>query len=909
MMNKQNYRRMVLLTLSVFSLTATVVSARPLNARNPHETQQWSTGSLLSPAPFTFDQITQNVGNIVTTVDNWGYIGGYEYANRPSGEWPRNSGHSYLAEALYWMGAVTTDGDTLVSDSYEDFQAMPMPVNGTDDYRIYLSTDSTRYFDYDPADTTGIGVGRPAQGWRVWNPDSTNFVYNRSFNALQSSFVPSGPTSRQDSHYRFTDNAGGSSLLGLEVTQSILQWNYCYNEDFMFVILDITNTSTQDYSEFAFGLYIDIDAGGPDGSGENGRLGDIVGSDSIENLAWIYDPVKDPGWGVIGGYFGTKLLETPDGIGMTSFRTGDWGFLPQDDPGRFDYINSAQYDSSLPPTDQFYIQCVRGIDLTAGKTVRVVYAFVAGKDEADFRANADLAQELYDQNYVGPEPPTTPTLIARGGDKKIFLSWNDTAEVSVDPLTGEMDFGGYRLYRSDNGGRTWGPVDDENSNECLDVAYTPIFEKSVNAPGDPIQHTFIDSNLSNSVDYWYCLVAYDTGNATLGIDQLQNGFGIAGQTANVIEARPTKNPSGYFPAESTVVHTFTGSAPDSISDGTVIPIVFDKTALQGTDYQIVFQDTPEETYWHIVNAASGDTILRDQTQMGGEEGLFPVTDGMRLVVTNGDRYPRSYVQTGFSGSNPTLEMYDFYGPAIPVFTGDTNDVFGDAPFRSQYEIRYTGDSTWAAWVGEGFTTIDQSMWIPFECWNISTNERVSLAFYEFDEDGVWSAADLLVIVDYPYDGTNNVTADAFPYFYSWMFQFDESTYGPQVGDVFTVAGAPLNGPGDNFAFKVDGVDAADAQAALKKIKVVPNPYFVSFSSMVETAQGETVLTFQPVPERCTIRIYTLTGDLVRTIQHNGGGEARWNLQSENRQQIASGTYFYHVDSPYGTQTGRFAIIK
>ena len=38
----------------------------------------------------TVDQVTHNQGNIVTVIDNYGYIGEY-YDGRPFGEWPRRS--------------------------------------------------------------------------------------------------------------------------------------------------------------------------------------------------------------------------------------------------------------------------------------------------------------------------------------------------------------------------------------------------------------------------------------------------------------------------------------------------------------------------------------------------------------------------------------------------------------------------------------------------------------------------------------------------------------------------------------------------------------------------------------------------------------------------------------------------
>lgn len=897
-----------------------VASARPPVRSDRLLFDSLHSGPQLAPQPTTVDQVTHNKGNIVTTVDNWGYIGGYSYYGLPSGEWPRNSGRDYLAEIRYWMGAVTATGDTLVANTYDDFQAIPALSAAGDPYNILLSTDTTRYyFEYDPTDTVGLGIGNPAFGWRVWNDSLADWVYNRVYDPLADSIVPGGPTSLQESFYRFNDVADHDTLLQLEMTHRVLQWNYCYNEDFLFVILEITNKSAQDYNDFAFGLYIDIDVGGPDGTGENGRLEDLVAFDSTENLAWIYDNIgTDPGWGptVTTGIMGTKLLETPLDIGMTAFRTDDWAFLPDDDPGRFALINSTQFDGSLPPTDQFYLQCVRGIDLTAGKTVRVVYALVAGADEEDFRNNASLAQQLYDNYFVGPQPPPTPRLRAKAGDEKVYLYWDDTSEVGIDPLSGVNDFVGYKLYRSDNQGKTWGVPNYQTNNNCLDVDYSTLALYTVNIPGDPIPRSFIDTDLYNGVEYWYCLVAFDAGDTAAGVDALQSGFGIAGEVSNVVAVTPVNDPAGFYEAAGTVTHNYTGN--ELASDGDVIPIVFDQNSLQGAQYRVVFEDTPEQTYWHLINETIGDTVLADQTKTNVSPDLFEVVQGLRVVVTDGDHIPRSYGQTAFGGSDTTLAMGTFYGPGLPYFTYlDTlfyqtygQDVFGNSHFRSTYELRYTGDSTRAAWIADGFFGTDYPYWVDFEVWNVSTNQRVSLAVHDWEGDGDWDPYDLLTIVNYPYDSTATVTPDAFPYYYSWMFGFDDLVYNPAVGDVFTVEGAPLNGPEDNFAFKVDGVNTATAATDLKKIRVVPNPYFGQYSAMVETGEGESVIEFQKIPDKCTIRIYTLAGDLVQTINHDDGtGAARWNLLSKNSQLVASGIYIYHVESPYGEHLGRFAIIK
>ncbi len=908
------FRKYVNIKLAVFAallmaLAFSYASSKPIDSRRPPEVDN---GPVLAPQPGTVDQVIHNVGNIATTVDNWGYMGGYRYYGLPSGEWPRGTGHNYLAEAVYWMGAINSVGDTIVADSYEDLQGLPTDTTAANPYSILLSTDTARYLNYDPNDTVGLGTGNPAHGWRVWDPTASNYSYNQVYNTLSTSFLDGGPTSLQESHYRFGDAASGTSVLGLEMTQTILQWNYCYNEDFLYVILEITNTSAVDYDSFAFGLYLDIDIGGPDGTGENGRLQDLVEFDSSENLAWIYDNLGiDPGWGptVQTGLMGTKLLETPDGIGMTAFRTDDWSFLPTDDPGRYAMINSTQFDNSLPPTDQFYIQCVRGINLTVGRTVRVVYALIAGQDEAEFRANASLAQQLYDANFVGPQPPVSPILTVRGGDEKNYLSWNDTAEISIDPLSGVQDFVGYKLYRSDNQGKTWGVIDYTTGNNCLTIDYTPLALYTVLAPGDPIQHSFIDTGLYNGVEYWYCLAAFDAGDTVAGVDPLQSGFGNPGINRHIVAVTPTPDPAGFYDAFSTVTHNYTGL--ELPSDGNIIPQIFDPSVLTSSNYRVVFEDAPESTYWHVLNETSGDTVLARQSRTTGDPGLYEVAEGLRIVVRNGDHDPRGWGQTALGGIDTNLVMRLFYGPTLPAFTGDPNDVFGDVHFRSTYEFRYTDDSTRANWVLDGFYGSDSVFWVPFECWNMSTNERVSLAVYDrVSSNGIWDPYDILAIVNYPYDSITSVTSFAFPYYYSWMFRFDDAVYNPSVGDVFTIEGAPLNGPADNFSFTVDGINAAAASDDLKNIKVVPDPYIAHYSAMVETVEGEAELQFQNIPVECTIRIYTLSGDLVQTLSHTDGtGSQSWNLLSSGRQQIASGVYIYHVESTFGDKIGRFAVIK
>ena len=64
--------------------------------------------------------------------------------------------------------------------------------------------------------------------------------------------------------------------------------------------------------------------------------------------------------------------------------------------------------------------------------------------------------------------------------------------------------------------------------------------------------------------------------------------------------------------------------------------------------------------------------------------------------------------------------------------------------------------------------------------------------------------------------------------------------------------------------------------------------------------------------RCTIRIWTVAGDLVREIDHdgsNGDGQASWDLVTRNGQEVESGIYLFTVDSSAGSDHGRFVVIR
>jgi len=107
---------------------------------------------------------------------------------------------------------------------------------------------------------------------------------------------------------------------------------------------------------------------------------------------------------------------------------------------------------------------------------------------------------------------------------------------------------------------------------------------------------------------------------------------------------------------------------------------------------------------------------------------------------------------------------------------------------------------------------------------------------------------------------------------------------------------------------------------LGKVMVVPNPYRVDEDytkgirwegDRAQWTEEKRLIKFIHLPPKCTIRIYSLTGDLIDVIYHDDPirGEENWNLMSAAHRTIASGIYIFTVESEYGTQVGKFVVIK
>jgi flagellar hook assembly protein FlgD len=92
----------------------------------------------------------------------------------------------------------------------------------------------------------------------------------------------------------------------------------------------------------------------------------------------------------------------------------------------------------------------------------------------------------------------------------------------------------------------------------------------------------------------------------------------------------------------------------------------------------------------------------------------------------------------------------------------------------------------------------------------------------------------------------------------------------------------------------------DSEDALKEtlslINVVPNPYYAY--SQYERTKIDSRVKITNLPQKCTIRIYSASGKLMKTFKKDSPQTfIDWDLNNEIGIQTASGVYLIHVEVP------------
>ncbi len=331
--------------------------------------------------------------------------------------------------------------------------------------------------------------------------------------------------------------------------------------------------------------------------------------------------------------------------------------------------------------------------------------------------------------------------------------------------------------------------------------------------------------------------------------------------------------------------------------------------------------------------------------------------------TPGEANPTSGVQqtTGINWLFTTGNSTAYTGPYAEFLPRVVRNDNATRVFPFDFEARFTGPST----AFRGFDD-DAPVEIPFEIWNTgigtpddpSDDFRMIPIILDVDDNLVYGISE----ADSPVSGSNDDPVTDWIYWYNPVDTspgtsgydaylnggaLDFSQVGgevlgrtvfagwnlgaappyaaeyPEAGTIFRITTFKPNQPGDVFtldtseigAIDTETASAEDQEAALDLMAITPNPY--RGYSGYETSGVASVARFVNLPAQATIRIFTLSGTLIKTIEKNNAGLATidWNLKTEAGLPVASGMYLIHIEgrrsdgSSIGERILKFGVIQ
>ena len=403
------------------------------------------------------------------------------------------------------------------------------------------------------------------------------------------------------------------------------------------------------------------------------------------------------------------------------------------------------------------------------------------------------------------------------------------------------------------------------------------------------------------------------------------------------------------------------------SDGTATVWVVDPSKTTGLEYQVDFN---ADISWNLVNTY-GDTITINQPNRTDKPSEF-IFDGLSLTVLGsyigidwhriGTAYDPLIASLYLRGWDWTgerwLSGYDWGGRGLFGGLDNGSELKTSTVKPQQYtnvELRFAGNSKendperWSKGylyredLDYAFAGIGD---LPFIAWDTDNNRQLNVCFVEMDgieaenqnlnrtipANSIWDMG----WHEWPED-TGYAALGGHEYIYIMASDYDpegtiyhDENFGPEADVLYFIwpvgrGGRPyldsrfelqifagrLNSIYDRFVFSAPA--AATPQISylkedLKKVRVVPNPYY-GFNS--EEIDGDWV-QFTHLPAKCSIRIFDLNGIIVQKLKKNDTGTSllKWNLKTLYGKPVGSGIYIYYIEAPgIGEKTGKMAIFQ
>ncbi len=296
----------------------------------------------------------------------------------------------------------------------------------------------------------------------------------------------------------------------------------------------------------------------------------------------------------------------------------------------------------------------------------------------------------------------------------------------------------------------------------------------------------------------------------------------------------------------------------------------------------------------------------------------PYIDGMKIIIRNDslnvDNTGGSRFLQGNSNFTSDVRKYPNQGIPIPVdywivFTDTVAAYSANGKKPCKFYVVNVTDSIEAPFVfnntNNDSTITDQDAVIPLIKYQGRDRGTWQVKF--------WAPADSVVTRDSTYltpGGFVTVTD---------TIAIIPIAKPPRPGDIFLIRSFKPFSKRDVFTYTAKSavINIEQAKQELNSVAVVPNPYVAASEwerkPDLRSGRGERLLYFIHLPKQCIIRIYTLSGELVKRLDHDAAmedGSEPWDLLSKDQMEVAYGIYIFHIDAPgVGQQIGKFAVIK
>jgi hypothetical protein len=850
-------------------------------------------------------EFVHNVGELQLNITNWGLIGAHPgaqtgYSDAPSAMWPAGSGVDYLWAAGVWIGAIK-NGVPLVSTGQPIPELSANPDDPLD--TVYATTQGApggaRYPD--PAeDDDGDGA---------IDEDPLNAIDDDADGLIDEDFAAIG-----NQHFRLVmrDNTAlaeerfpDHDPLDIQVVQESFAWESDAVDDFIGFQFEIKNIGPSPLKDVYLGFFADGDAG-PRGAS------DVANDDLVHfvrrsvraqdnslvplSIGSIYD--ADGDGGQTTGFFGMLFLNhptdpsgesAPPRVGITTFqafsvrRPFDLGGDPGNDAERYELLSRAEIDNT-PPLFQEGRQndwrIVMGsgpfVRLDPGETLEYQAAFVVGEGEAGMLRNAAEAALTYYGSYFDRD--VNPTTGANGWEKRICQ------EDFGPPSPTNPIFGIFQdcIDSVDLIGENPPPPiasDDLDENGCIYIDSDCDFEES--------------RGNENCNREWAGLASEDLAGCT----------GVEGKEFQVtwLVGLPPPAPHMRLWQANGRIHVFFDNISQIVPDVRLQEIDFESYKVWRADgwdrpFGASIENGPESGLWKLLAEFDKVDFFEDRREtrngtvlqilpLGANTGLDVIRYQPKQLRLRSDEALRYADGAQLIADILATEEFSFLGATIDP--ADFVRYFGRSGEITSIGLRFPQLQEW-----EGkYAVLDTFYW-----------DQNGVKFYEYVDRSVHNG------IHYFYSVTaSDFAAEASP-------------------DGARAIGQGLTGdPQSNFSFAIPTSDAQTAEERKRlgqDIYVVPNPAtraaLAEFSQLNPNGDDPTGVRvmFSNLPRaRNTIKIFTLSGDLVQTLHHDGisgSGSVSWNLVSRNGQEVVSGIYLYSVeasDPAFDRVIGRFVVVR